>query len=84
MLGEIRAQHDPPEANQAEEHYQQALALAQQLGMRPLIAHLHSGLGRLYQRVDAHQKAKEHMAIAETMYRELDMLLWLKQATVNP
>ena len=83
LLGEISAQHDPPEADRAEEHYFQALELAQQLGMRPLIAHLHSSLGRLRQRVGAQQKAKEHIATAATMYRDLDMRLWLKEATLD-
>ena len=39
---------NPPDAAQAEAHYQQALALAEELGMRPLVAHCHHGLGRLY------------------------------------
>ena len=40
--------HDPPEVEPAEAHYRQALALAEELGMRPLQAHCHLGLGRLY------------------------------------
>ena len=48
LLGEIAAQRDPPEAEPAEAHYRQALALAEELGMRPLQAHCHRGLGTLY------------------------------------
>ena len=48
LLGEIAAQRDPPEVEQAEAHYRQALALAEELGMRPLQAHCHLGLGTLY------------------------------------
>ena len=48
LLGEIAAQREPPEVEQAEAHYQQALALADELGMRPLQAHCHLGLGTLY------------------------------------
>jgi predicted ATPase len=48
LLGNIAARRDPLEAAQAEAHYQQALALAEALGMRPLVAHCHHGLGRLY------------------------------------
>ena len=48
LLGDIAARRDPPESAQAEAHYQQALALADELGMRPLVAHCHLGLGTLY------------------------------------
>ena len=50
QLGVVQAHADPPDAAQAEAHYQQALALAEELGMRPLLAHCHLGLGRLYAR----------------------------------
>src|SRR5262249_39849932 len=48
QLGIVYAHADPPDAEQAETHYQQALALAEELGMRPLQAHCHRGLGTLY------------------------------------
>jgi len=46
--------------------------------MRPLIAQF--GLGKLYQRTDRLEQAREHLAIATTMYREMDMRFWLEQA----
>ena len=48
LLGEIAARLEPPEMVLAETHYRQALALAEELGMRPLQAHCHRGLGTLY------------------------------------
>src|SRR4029450_4749009 len=48
LLGDIAARREPSESAQAEAHYQQALALAEELGMRPLQAHSHLGLGMLY------------------------------------
>jgi class 3 adenylate cyclase/tetratricopeptide (TPR) repeat protein len=39
LLGDIAAQREPLERQQAEAYYQQALALAEELGMRPLQAH---------------------------------------------
>jgi hypothetical protein len=51
LLGDIAARREPPEAEQAEAHYQQALALADELGIRPLIAHCHLGLGTLFSQV---------------------------------
>ena len=70
----------PPEAARAEAHYRQALALAGELGMRPLVAHCYLGLGKLYWRTGKRHEAQEHLNTATTMYREMDMRSWLEQA----
>jgi class 3 adenylate cyclase/tetratricopeptide (TPR) repeat protein len=57
----------------AESSYREALALATELGMRPLIAHCHLGLGKLYRRTGKQQEAEEHLTTATTMYREMGM-----------
>jgi tetratricopeptide (TPR) repeat protein len=80
LLGETAAHPDPPDAEAAESHYRQALALAKELGMRPLVAHCHLGLGKLFQRTGKRQQAQEHLATAATMYQEMDMRFWLEQA----
>ena len=48
LLGEIASHRDRPDVATAEAHYGAALALAYELGMRPLQAHCHRGLGTLY------------------------------------
>jgi len=48
--------------------------------MRPLVAHCHLGLGRLYRRTGKRQEAQEHLTTAETMYREMDMRFWFDKA----
>jgi hypothetical protein len=48
--------------------------------MRPLVAHCHLGLGKLYWRTNDREQAQEHFATATTMYREMDMRFWLEQA----
>ena len=48
--------------------------------MRPIVAHCHLGLGKMYGRVGKHQQACEHLTTAATMYREMGMGLWLDQA----
>src|SRR5439155_15999922 len=58
LLGEIAAREDPLDIGKAENHYRQALALAEELGMRPLVAHCHVGLGKLYRRIDNMQQAR--------------------------
>ena len=61
-------------------HYNQALARATELGMRPLAAHSHHGLGMLFQRTGDQAKAAEHLTAAVTLYREMDMGFWLEKA----
>jgi tetratricopeptide repeat protein len=78
LLGEVTARCDPPE--HAEGHYHEALAHAAELGMRPLVAHCHLGLGKLYHRTDKREQAREHLATATTMYREMGMTYWLEKA----
>ena len=68
------------DAETGEAHYRQALALAEPRGMRPLVAHCHLGLGKLYQRIGKQEQAREHLTTATTMYREMDMRFWLEQA----
>jgi class 3 adenylate cyclase/tetratricopeptide (TPR) repeat protein len=80
LLGEIASHREPLEAETAGKHYRQALGMADELGMRPLVAHCYLGLGRLYRRTGKRQEAEEHLAIATTMYREMDMGFWLEQA----
>jgi class 3 adenylate cyclase/tetratricopeptide (TPR) repeat protein len=80
LLAEVAAQHESPEVEQAEAHYRQALALAEELGMRPLQAHCHRGLGTLYHTRGRLEPAQAALAAAITLYRAMDMTLWLPQA----
>ena len=63
----------------ADDHYREALRLADELGMRPLVAHCHLGLGKLSRRTGQREQAREHLITATTMYREMEMLFWLDQ-----
>jgi tetratricopeptide (TPR) repeat protein len=83
LFGAIAAHRDPPDAETAEEHYREALALAGELGMRPLVAHCHLGLGKLYRRTGKREQAQEHLTAATTMYREMDMRFWLEKAEAD-
>jgi tetratricopeptide (TPR) repeat protein len=80
LLGEIASQGDRSEMAAAEGNYGRALALADELGMRPLVANCHLSLGKLYRRMGQGQQAQEHLTTATTMYREMDMRFWLEQA----
>ena len=80
LLGDIAIHPDRFDAESGEAHYREALALAEPRGMRPLVAHCHLGLGKLYARTGQREQAHEHLATATTMYREMDMRFWLEQA----
>jgi predicted ATPase/class 3 adenylate cyclase len=80
LLGDIAARREPPDSKQAEAHYQDALALAGELGMRPLQAHCHHGLGTLYRQTGRAALARATLSTAIEMYRVMDMTFWLPVA----
>jgi class 3 adenylate cyclase/tetratricopeptide (TPR) repeat protein len=79
LLGEIAAHRALPEVALAAAHYQQALALAQDLGMRPLAAHCHRGLGTLYANTVQREQARTELSVALELYRAMEMTFWLPQ-----
>ena len=79
LLGEITAQGVDRDAPAGERRYHAALALAGELGLRPLVAECHLGLGRLW-RTSNPRVAGEHLSTATTMFREMGMRFWLEQA----
>jgi tetratricopeptide (TPR) repeat protein len=80
LLGAIAARRYPPEVDVAVSHYQEALALADELGMRPLVAHCHRGLGTLYAATRRQEQARTELSAAIALYRAMDMGFWLPQA----
>jgi len=70
-------------AENAEDHYREALTLAESGGMRPQVAHCHFGLGKLHHRRGDREQAEEHLATAMAMYCEMGMTYWLEQAEVE-
>jgi tetratricopeptide (TPR) repeat protein len=80
LLGDIVARREPPDCEQAETHYRLALALAAELGMRPLQAHCHLGLGTLYAATGEREQAHAALSTAIELYRAMDMTFWLPQA----
>jgi tetratricopeptide (TPR) repeat protein len=79
QLGVVQAHAAHPDAEQAEVHYQQALALADELGMRPLQAHCHRGLGRLYAATGRREQARAALSTAIAMYQTMEMTFWLPE-----
>ena len=63
--------------------YRESLALADRLGMRPLIAHCHAGLAKLWRRTGKPADANEHFRAAAALYREMGMTYWLEKANAE-
>jgi tetratricopeptide (TPR) repeat protein len=80
VLGEVALYANPLDVDKAEVHYHEAMALADGLKMRPLVAHCHVGLGKLYRRIDDQQQAKAHLTDGVAMMRKMEMGLWLERA----
>jgi DNA-binding NtrC family response regulator/tetratricopeptide (TPR) repeat protein len=80
LLGEAASAQSPPAVAAAEAHYDAAMALGSELGMRPLVAHCHLGLGMLSRHISDDAKAHQHLTTATTMYREMGMTFWLEKA----
>ena len=79
LLGDIAASASPRSVEPAEAHYRQALAHAEALGMRPLQAHCHRGLGTLYAATGQQEQARTELSTAIEMYRAMEMTFWLPE-----
>ena len=79
LLGDIHAHRQPSAAELAAATYREALALAEALGMRPLQAHCHRGLGMLYATTGQQELARTALSAALALYRAMDMTFWLPQ-----
>ena len=84
LLGKVAAVSGSEHAEAAVTYTTQALTVAGELGMRPLIAHCHLDLARLSRRAGRAREADDHLATATLMYREMGMRFWLERAEAEP
>jgi class 3 adenylate cyclase/tetratricopeptide (TPR) repeat protein len=78
LLGDIAVHRR--RLDESENHYRQALAIAEPRGMRPLVAHCHLGFGKHHRQRGNRAQAQEHLTAAMAMYREMAMTYWPEQA----
>lgn len=71
LCGEIAARRDPVHGENAGRLYREGIELAQGLGMRPALAHGHVGLGELHSRAGRLGPAREHLAAASGLFRDM-------------
>ena len=79
LLADIAAPGPGGARGDAESLYGQALALAEELAMRPLAAHCQLGLGRLHARLGRPALAAASLAAALAGFTSLGMSYWLAQ-----
>ena len=80
LAAEVALAQGQDGADPAAAHYQEALALAEELGMRPLQAHCHLGLGKRYRQIGRDDEARAELSTAVTMLRRMGMAHWASQA----
>jgi hypothetical protein len=68
------------EVEPAEDCARQALALAEALGMRPLLGHCQLGLGALYTMIGRREPAQAELTTARALFRALEITFWLPEA----
>jgi hypothetical protein len=64
----------------AESNYTAALVLAESHGMRPLVAHCHAALAKVYERTGELERRPAHLTAASLMYRDMEMVFWVETA----
>jgi tetratricopeptide (TPR) repeat protein len=79
-MAKIKSEERSEQMEQAFHSYLQAREQAKQLGMRPLLAHCHMGLGQLYLKRGQREEARPELTAAIELYRSMDMSFWLPQA----
>jgi hypothetical protein len=74
----VRARQE--DVRDASNLYREAIARADALGMRPLLARCRLGLGRLAEMTGDRDAGRAEIARAAATFRELAMPYWLAQA----
>jgi class 3 adenylate cyclase/tetratricopeptide (TPR) repeat protein len=69
-----------PSFADATQRYDAAAAIAEDLGLRPLLARTRLGLGQVYRQAGRVQEAEEYLASAIVLFSELGMWTWLDRS----
>ncbi|HEY4910365.1 MAG TPA: hypothetical protein VIJ73_12730, partial [Methylomirabilota bacterium] len=80
LLAEIALRSDPADVTRATDYARRALAVAEELGMRPLAAHAHLALGRSLAAAADPADAKHHLAAAVELLVQMNMRAWIGPA----
>jgi tetratricopeptide (TPR) repeat protein len=76
LLGALAASEAAPDVAEAESYYRQAMTLARDLGMRPLLAHSALGLGTLYHHTGQRAEAHSMLSTALALFAAMGIISW--------
>ena len=80
LLGDVASSQDPPDLEGAEVRYREAMARAEELGMRLLLARCHLSLGELKRRTGERAAARQHLEEVAPLLRDMGARFWLEKA----
>ena len=80
LLGEVGARGGPDAQTGAIAHFEGAISLGESLGMRPLVAQCHLGLGALHRRMGDRPRARACLTGASTAFGDMAMPHWMEAA----
>jgi tetratricopeptide (TPR) repeat protein len=80
LLGEVVARRTPGDPSAADAAFRQASAFAEELSMRPLLAHCHVSRARIECRAGRPASARTLVEAGIAAFRELEMPFWLGRA----
>jgi class 3 adenylate cyclase/tetratricopeptide (TPR) repeat protein len=83
LLGLVASERVPRDVAEARARYGQAIPLAEELGMRPLLARCHLGLARLARSTGDRATAGKHLETAAALLREMNMSYWLERLELD-
>jgi len=79
LLGDLASRRGAPALAEAEEHYREALGIAEELRMQPVVAHAKLGLGRVMRLAGDRARAEEYVVTAFMSFRGMDVPYWVKK-----
>jgi class 3 adenylate cyclase/tetratricopeptide (TPR) repeat protein len=80
LIGDVAAQGPVSDFASAREAYEQALAIGDELGLRPLVARTHFNIGQLQRRLGRLEDAEAHVTRAVVLFADMGMRHWLEQS----
>ena len=76
LQGEVASAPSGSSYQGAEAYYREAMAIAEPLGMRPLVARCHLGLGRVFKSHGETPRSVDHFHTATTLFTQIGMAFW--------
>ena len=80
VVGELLASGPAPDLAASEKHYGDAMAIAETLGLRPLLSRCRVGLAAVYARSGRRDQAREALTAAAAEFARMEMIRWRERS----